>query len=638
MLWHPLLAWVFLCALALAKTHEYHFNATLIDANPDGVHERKVIAINGEWPLPIIRVAKNDRVVIHLTNSMEDRNTSLHFHGLFMKNQNSMDGPEHVTQCPIPPNSTFVYDFVVEQTGTYWYHLHLGSQYSDGLRGMFIVEEEAVLDYPFEFDEDVPLSVCDWYHRESKGIMADFKSRYNPTGAEPVPQNALFNETRNATWTVQPDTTYYLRIVNMGMFVSQYLYVEGHTFTVVEIDGVYVEPVETDSLYIAVAQRYGVLLKTKKDPKQLVFRFVSILDEPMLDVLPLDLQIVSTNYLQYGDATGDKPEPLSNGKGQYDKLVSALKTVDDFVLRPVDPQPLLDEYDYQIVLNLTMENLGDGVSYAFFNGITYNAPKVPTLYSVLSSGKLATNAAIYGSNTNTFVLQYGEVIEIVLNNMDPGIHPFHLHGHTFQLVARSEGTDDETNPQIYNENHHSKFPEYPMMRDTVMVNANGYIVLRFKAENPGVWLFHCHVDWHLEQGLAITLVEAPIEIQKDQKPIGDSHFSACLAGNNPTKGNAAGRFGSDAEWLDLTGENLQVKPLPLGFTTRGYVALLACAAAAIYGIFSIYQYGMEDISSDNAEHMVAKLYRVLEEYDEGETSTMLTLDSNGERVRSRGSE
>lgn len=641
MLWPLLLLWASVVTLTYAKTHEFSFIASLIDANPDGTHQRKVIALNGEWPLPIIRVAKNDRVVIHLTNSMTDRNTSLHFHGLFMKSQNSMDGPEYLTQCPIPPGSTFVYDFFVEQTGTYWYHLHLGSQYSDGLRGMFIVEEAKVEDYPFRFDKEVPLSVSDWYHLESGDIMKLFKSRYNPTGAEPIPQSSLFNETKNVTWQVEPDTTYYLRIVNMGMFVSQYLYVEDHTFTIVEIDGVYIEPVETDSLYIAVAQRYGVLLKTKKSPKQQDFRFVNMLDEPMLDMLPEDLQIISTNYIQYGEGDSDKPKPLGNGKGEYDKIVKSLKPVDDFVLRPVEMQPLLDDYDFQIVLNFTMGILGDGISYAFFNGITYLPPKVPTLYTVMSSGELASNPAIYGTHTNTFVLQYGEVVEIVLNNMDPGLHPFHLHGHTFQLISRSEGTEDESNPQIYDEKNpdHTKFPEHPMVRDTVMVNSNGFIVLRFKAENPGVWFFHCHVDWHLEQGLAITLVEAPFDIQKNQKPIDKSHFAACSTGHIPHRGNAAGRYGSsDSEWLDLAGENLQVKPLPEGFTFRGDVALLACAAAAIFGIFSIYQYGMEDINSDNTEHTIAKLYQLLDKYDEAETSKMLTLNSNGERVASIASE
>lgn len=57
---------------------------------------------------------------------------------------------------------------------------------------------------------------------------------------------------------------------------------------------------------------------------------------------------------------------------------------------------------------------------AFFNDVTYVSPKVPTLYSVLSTGSNATNPAIYGSNTNAFVLAQNEVIEIVLNNNDPG--------------------------------------------------------------------------------------------------------------------------------------------------------------------------------------------------------------------------
>lgn len=67
---------------------------------------------------------------------------------------------------------------------------------------------------------------------------------------------------------------------------------------------------------------------------------------------------------------------------------------------------------------------------AFFNDITYVKPKVPSLYTALSSGELATNPAIYGSNTNPFILNHNEVIEIVLNNLDPGKHPFHLRKNT----------------------------------------------------------------------------------------------------------------------------------------------------------------------------------------------------------------
>ncbi|OBA21155.1 cell surface ferroxidase [Metschnikowia bicuspidata var. bicuspidata NRRL YB-4993] len=625
MLWFVLAILLPLLAVANAATHEYFFNTTLVTANPDGEHERPVIGINGQWPNPVIQVAKNDRVIIHLHNGMSDRNVSLHFHGLFMESTNSMDGPEYVTQCPIPPGHTYLYDFVVKQAGTYWYHSHLGSQYSDGLRGVFIVEENSEEDYPFKFDQQVPLTVGDHYHLESRDIMKSFQSRYNPTGAEPIPQNSLFNESRSVSWNVQPDTTYYLRIVNVGMFVSQYLYIEDHELTIVEVDGVYVKPVTVDSLYLGVAQRYGVLLKTKRSPKQDSFRFVNIMDEPMLDFLPSDLKIISTNYLDYAEEP-HHAEPLANGHKHFEKLIKTIHPINDMDLITHREDVLFDSPDYQIVLNFTMDNLGDGISYAFFNGISYTAPKVPTLYSVLSSGEYANHPAIYGSNTNTFVLQENEIVEIVLNNMDPGLHPFHLHGHTFQVISRSEGTDDDENPQIYNllDTLHTHFPEHPLVRDTVVVQSNGFVVLRFKANNPGVWLFHCHVDWHLEQGLAITLVESPLAIQERQTPIHESHLAACAALGISSAGNAAGNKGdSESAWLDLSGENLQYKPLPPGFTSKGYVALFACAAAAVFGVFSIYEYGMEDINTDDTEHVVNKLYSILEKYDDTDTSAML---------------
>ena len=128
---------------------------------------------------------------------------------------------------------------------------------------------------------------------------------------------------------------------------------------------------------------------------------------------------------------------------------------------------------FDLLVRLSRANRGS----AFINGKTYVAPKVPTLYSVLSTGSNASNVGIYGTNTNTFVLEKGQVIEIVLNSYDPGKHPFHLHGHDFQAVARG---DDDSGPYANN----VTFPQVPMRRDTFMVNPNSYIVLRFKSNNP----------------------------------------------------------------------------------------------------------------------------------------------------------
>lgn len=604
-----MLLWLFfLLTIVSASTKVYDFNITYVDANPDGVHERTVIGINGEWPVPTIRVKRNDRVIINVDNQLSE-NTSLHFHGLFQNGTNSMDGPQMVTQCPIPPGYQFTYNFTVDQVGTYWYHSHTGNQYGDGLRGFFIIEDD---EPPFKYDEELTISVGDWYHKESGELMKKFLSRYNPTGAEPIPQNSLFNDSKNVTMEVKPDTTYFLRIVNMGLFTSQYLKLEHHTFTIVEIDGVYVEPTESESLLVGVAQRYGVLVTTKKSSSK-NYRFINIIDRDMLDVLPPDLQLISTNYFVY-DKSATLPEAYKgNSEKKYDEIVENLKIFDDFDLIPLSKEPLYDEPDYIISLDFQMDNLGDGVNYAFFNNISYTPPKVPTLYSVMSSGKYGSNVGIYGSNTNSFVIQSGEIVEIIVNNQDPGKHPFHLHGHTFQVIYRSEeGEDDD--PIVYDPNNpeHDKLPEIPVSRDTVLVNPNGFVRLRFKADNPGVWFFHCHVDWHLEQGLAITLIESPEEIQKQTVP--SNHFDACKPGNISTTGNAAGRTGKLEDWLDLTGEFLQPPPLPEGFTSKGYFAFLICTLVALYGLVTIYQYGMEDIKTVDNEEIMTRLNKLLNDH------------------------
>lgn len=77
-----------------------------------------------------------------------------------------------------------------------------------------------------------------------------------------------------------------------------------------------------------------------------------------------------------------------------------------------------------------------------------------------------------------------------------------MHGHNFQVVARSEDNAGNWDPA-----DNEKFPRIPMKRDTVLLNPNGYVVIRFRSDNPGVWQFHCHIEWHMKQGLLLTLVE-----------------------------------------------------------------------------------------------------------------------------------
>ncbi len=120
-------------------------------------------------------------------------------------------------------------------------------------------------------------------------------------------------------------------------------------------------------------------------------------------------------------------------------------------------------------------------------------------------------------------------------------HPFHLHGHNFQVLARER--------KKHYEHDSSKFSDFPLVRDTIVVPNHGYVVLRFIADNPGVWFFHCHTDWHAATGLGVVFIESPDLIRRDLK-LNKESLEMCLKGGIKTRGNAAG----NDDFMDLKGD------------------------------------------------------------------------------------
>jgi iron transport multicopper oxidase len=276
----PLLAAV---AQATMKIQAYEWNITWVNAAPDGT-SRPVVGINNQWPCPPIVVLPGDIVRINVYNGLGNETTALHFHGLFQNGTSSMDGPAMVNQCPIPPGETFVYQFVVTQVGTFWYHAHVGGQYIDGLRGPFIIKDP---DPPhgMAVDEEYVLTISDWYHDQAPYLINKFLSANNSDatgGAEPVPNSALMNEMQGVQFPVQPHKSYLFHIINMGAMAGQYLQMDGHDMTIVEVDGVYVQPEVTSQLFVGVAQRYSVIVKTKLG-KQRNFAITAMMDADMFD-------------------------------------------------------------------------------------------------------------------------------------------------------------------------------------------------------------------------------------------------------------------------------------------------------------------------------------------------------------------
>ncbi|KAF2767382.1 FET Ferroxidase [Teratosphaeria nubilosa] len=565
-----------LAAMTSAATVTYDWNVTWVRANPDGMAERPTIGVNGQWPWPLLNITKGDRVVVNLHNQLGNETTSLHFHGLFQNGTNYMDGPVGVTQCDVPPGETMVYNFTIDQPGTYWYHSHSRSQYPDGFRGQYIIHDPEN-PYRGHFDAEIPLTVSDWYHDEMPGLLQSFISYKNPTGAEPVPKSALLNDTQNLTIPIETGKTYFFRLTNIGAFAGQYFWIEGHNMTIIEVDGVYTEPAEADMIYLTAAQRYGFLL-TAKNSSSTNFPIMASMDTDLFDTLPGDLNWNVTGWLVY-DQNAAKPAAAE---------VDSFTPFDDFTLVSQDGLEVYGDADVTITLDLTMNNLGDGANYAFFNNITYVTPVVPTLYSALSTGATATNHLVYGDYTDAYVLEKGQIVDIVLNNDDTGKHPFHLHGHNFQAIVRTEENGGHWNPE-----NETDYPAVPMRRDTLMVRPLSNFVIRFVADNPGVWLFHCHIDWHLASGLAATMIEAPLEMQKTLT-IPQNHLDVCMASGTKTSGNAAG---NTLDVLNLEGQNESPAPLPSGFTARGILALVFSCISALLGLAAIAWYGAAPLSA-----------------------------------------
>ena len=125
------------------------------------------------------------------------------------------------------------------------------------------------------------ITLSDWYHEQMPTLLKSLISVTNPTGAEPIPDANLMNDSQNVTFPVQPGKTYMFRIINIGAFVSQYFWIEGHTMRIVEVDGIYTEAAEAEMLYIASAQRYSILVTARNDSNQ-NFPIVSSFDQVSL--------------------------------------------------------------------------------------------------------------------------------------------------------------------------------------------------------------------------------------------------------------------------------------------------------------------------------------------------------------------
>jgi FtsP/CotA-like multicopper oxidase with cupredoxin domain len=101
-------------------------------------------------------------------------------------------------------------------------------------------------------------------------------------------------------------------------------------------------------------------------------------------------------------------------------------------------------------------------------------------------------------------------VDVIINNLDDGSHPFHLHGNSFYVLASHRSTSAWGSYNPYATSGVSSIKPVlnlkdPVKKDTVSVPRRGYVVIRFKADNEGMWMLHCHVLFHQGSGMAMGL-------------------------------------------------------------------------------------------------------------------------------------
>ncbi|KAJ3562276.1 hypothetical protein NP233_g9679 [Leucocoprinus birnbaumii] len=472
----------------LAATVQFDLTVHNMRISPDGF-ERDSIVVNGQFPAPLLTVNKGDHFIIPLHNQLTSptmrRSTSIHWHGFFQPQTSDMDGPAFVNQCPIGPNSTFIYDFETHnQTGNYWYHSHLSTQYCDGLRGAIVVydPDDPLKDLYDVDDEGTIITLGEWYHDFAPDINNEFFS----SGAIPVQDSGLINgvgrfnggpEVPFAVVNVEQGKRYRLRVFAISCRPFFTFSIDNHNITFIEADGIEHDPVEVQNIDIYAAQRFSAVLNASQPVDNYWIRAPPTGGDPAAN--PNFNPNLTLAILRYKGAPAQDPTTVN---------VPGHKLLDE-EMHPIaqeGPGKLGDgPPDVPLVLNIAQPN----PPFFDINGISYISPTIPVLLQILSGAKTPQDLL---PSEQVFVVPRNALIQVTIPGT--GAHPFHLHGHAFDVVLPS-------NSETFN------FVN-PLRRDVYPING-GNTTFRFLTDNPGAWFLHCHIDWHLEAGLAVVFAEAP---------------------------------------------------------------------------------------------------------------------------------
>jgi len=575
--------------------------------------ELQAVLINGQLGGPLIQAAPDDVLKVNVINDLSGPYTgdfgeiSLHWHGFDMKGVPYLDGTGYMSQCPIEKNSSMEYEFIVkEEPGTYMYHEHTSVLVADGLAGGLYVTggDDAAInaEYGIQEENNIFIVLSEWFNETGPSLAKRLNGRV-PTGGEQeetqnpfqwvgTPRSLLMNyqgcymdctggsnRVSNATCkpdpecatryslTVEPETSYRIRLIGAGSLLFQIVCFEGHNLTLVATDARTIDPLEIgECVDVNLGQRMDVILKTMgrsdslEQKNQTAFWITGRASGR--DGMP-----ASYGVLRYRDAKdlppSDPPQPADvpeswSSSDFVRNITSPKKLVPNYV-RSAEPGKTVFLEVAQPILQQTSQIRWAISNVAFLETPTCNSTLAQTKdpdwltpanpYLIETADDIAriniTDIPGLGQQAGSgeaFVylnLNYdkslmpkepvagtplvethkGDIVDVLVQNNPPeafgGIilnrtccseeHPIHLHGHHFWILGSGQGNfvDLEKNSSV------SQLLNYenPQMADTATLPKDGWLYLRFKANNPGVWPIHCHIAWHEFMGQLMLFAE-----------------------------------------------------------------------------------------------------------------------------------
>ncbi|KAI3419504.1 Laccase [Psidium guajava] len=541
-------------ALARIQYHDFVVQATPVKRL---CRTQSTITVNGQYPGPTLEVNEGDTLVISVVNRAR-YNVTIHWHGIRQRRTGWADGPEFITQCPIRPGGAYTYRFTIEgQEGTLWWHAH-SSWLRATVYGALIIYPRQGSAYPFTKPKrETPILLGEWWNANPIDVVNEAAR----TGGAPNVSDAytingqpgdLYSCSSSETIIVPIDEgeTNLLRVINAALNQELFFAVANHRLTVVGADASYLKPFTSSVIMLGPGQTTDVLITGDQSPARY---YMAARPYQSAQGAPFD-NTTTTAILEYMSAPcpsrGMPSTPVMPTLPAFNDTATATAFTRN--LRSPHSVPVPTDIDESLFFTIGLGLFScppnfrtdqcqgpNGTRFASsMNNVSF---VLPSSYSILQAyhqkipGVFTTDFPAvppvqfdYTGNvsqslwqpvpgTKVYRLKYGSNVQLVLQ--DTSIvtgenHPIHIHGYDFYIIAEGFGN---FNPATDT----AKFNLVdPPMRNTVGVPVNGWAVIRFLADNPGVWIMHCHLDVHITWGLAMAfLVENGVgELQSIQSP------------------------------------------------------------------------------------------------------------------------